>query len=93
MIYVIFDAANGLTQQDAEDFVQAIDSAFGYPKDGIQHHTQNQAHPIEQVWRVDVSVADTTSRMFPLDVVTPDSRVTIENVAPNCAFWNPMLPP
>jgi hypothetical protein len=93
MLYVTFDSADGLTQQDADDFVLAIDSAFGYPKNETDHHTFSNKHPILNLWRVDVSIQDPDSRMFPLDVVIPIDLALIENISPGNSYWNPpMLP-
>ncbi len=72
--------------------MQAIDTAFGYPKDGIQHHTFTQKHPTEDIWRVDVSISDISTRMFPLDMVALVNNATVENIGPGNSFWNPMIP-
>lgn len=93
MLYVTFDSADGLTLQDAEDFVLAIDSALGYPKHETQQYTCVCQHPLLDLWRVDVSVPDPDNRMFPLDYVTPNALAKIENISPTCLLWNPMLPP
>ena len=93
MLYVIFDAVDGLTEQDALDFVQAVDAMFNYPKHETQHHTSVQKHPLQELWRVDVGARDPDTRMYPLDVVIPNTPAKVENISPCSACWNPILPP